>query len=88
MSLILNADLSPSEAAMLISSTDPTKKISGGVFGWLFISNHLVKRLEQGVALNFDVNVKHLYGGQVHGGEETAGRVLQLSLCNGSKTLE
>ncbi len=57
--LILNADVSPPEAATLISS----KKISGGVFGWLFISNpDLVKRLEQGVALNYDVNVKHLYG--------------------------
>jgi len=69
--LILNADLTPPEAATLLTSTDPTKKISGGVFGWLFISNpDLVKRLEQGVALNYGVNMKHLYGDQVHGGED------------------
>jgi len=69
--LILNADVSPPEAATLVSSTDSSKKISGGVFGWLFISNpDLVKRLEQGVALNYDVNVKHLYGDQAHGGED------------------
>jgi len=61
--VILNADLSAPEAATLVTSTDPSKKIAGGVFGWLFISNpDLVKRLEQGVTLNFDVDVKHLYG--------------------------
>lgn len=69
--LILNADVSPAEAATLVTSTDSSKKIAGGVFGWLFISNpDLVKRLEQGVALNFDVNVQHLYGGQSHGGDD------------------
>ena len=64
--LLLNADLSPSEAVTLIQSSDKEKKIDAGVFGWLHIANpDLAKRLEGDVPLEMNVDVKHLYGSQI-----------------------
>ncbi len=53
----------PSEVATFVISIDSSKRLSGGMFGGIFIPNLvLVKRLEQGVAAasNFDMNVKTL----------------------------
>ena len=65
-SLILNADVSPQEASKLIEEG----KIDAAAFGWLFLSNpDLVERLRKGVDLNYNVDVRTLYGGSTPGGE-------------------
>jgi hypothetical protein len=72
--LILNADLSPDEAAGLIEE----KKIDAGMFGWLWIGHpDLGERLRVGGAakLGNDVDVMTLYGGS--GYTETAEEALE-----------
>ena len=57
--IFLNADLTPQEADQLIAE----KKIDGAVFGWIWIGNpDVVRRLEAGKELNYNVDFSTLYG--------------------------
>lgn len=57
--VLLNADVTPSEAAQLISGG----KISAAVFGWLWIAHpDLTERLKQRKPLDGEVKIKSLYG--------------------------
>ena len=57
--LLLNAGLQPEEAEQLIAE----EKIDAAVFGYLWMGNpDLQARLEHGVELNMEVDLKTLYG--------------------------
>jgi len=57
--ILLNADVSPPEAAQLISEG----KITGAEFGWLWIAHpDLADRLKKGKPLDGEVIIKALYG--------------------------
>ncbi|KAI5118412.1 hypothetical protein M0805_002864 [Coniferiporia weirii] len=65
--ILLNANVTPTEADQLIQEG----KIAAAVFGWLWIANpDAAIRLQEGIPLNENVDVRTLYGGNMPKNEE------------------